>query len=279
MPKVAGVEHRHVDSGDLRVHVAEAGSGEPIVLLHTSFVHWYAWRHVMPGLAERYRVICPDMRGCGWTSAPASGYEKERLAEDVLRLMDALELKRVRLVGHGLGGLIGFLVALRAPERVHRYLAIGIAHPWPRLDARFVADLWRGWYQVVVSTPVLGPLSLRRGRGLLDWVLAGSPDIEEYRAALEEPERARAASLTYRTFLLHELLPLVRGRYRELRLRVPTLLLLGTRDRFFPAHTADGYQPYADDMCVELLPGEGHYPHEARPELVIRHAMRFFESG
>lgn len=279
LPKVAGVEHRFVDAGDLRMHVAEAGSGDPVVLLHTSFAHWYAWRHVMPALAERYRVISPDLRGCGWTAAPPHGYEKDAMADDVLRLMDALELERVRLVGHGLGGLIGFLVALRAPERVRQYLAIGIAHPWPRLDARFVTGLWRGWYQVVVSTPVVGPLSLRGGRSLLDWVLAGSPEIEEYRVALQEAERARATSLMYRTFLLRELVPLVRGRYRPLRLRVPTLLLLGTRDRFFGPHTADGYQPYADDMRVELLPGEGHYPHEASPERVIDQAMRFFDSG
>jgi pimeloyl-ACP methyl ester carboxylesterase len=279
MPKVAGVEHRFVDAGDLRMHVAETGSGEPVVLLHTSFAHWYAWRHVMPALAERYRVIAPDLRGCGWTAAPPGGYEKETMANDVLALMEALELKRVRLVGHGLGGLIGFLVALRAPERLRRYLAIGIAHPWPRLDARFVAGLWRGWYQVVVSTPVVGALTLRRGHRLLDWVLAGSPDTEEYRAALREAERARATSLMYRTFLLRELVPLVRGRYRPRHLQVPTLMLLGTRDRFFPPHTADGYQPYAEDARVELLPDEGHYPHEANPEQVIHHAMRFFDSG
>ena len=81
IPRVDGVEHRFVIVAGLRVHVAEAGLGDPLVLLHTSFEHWYAWRHLIPALAPQHRVICPDMRGCGWSGAPAEGYEKERLAE------------------------------------------------------------------------------------------------------------------------------------------------------------------------------------------------------
>ena len=253
LPNVAGVEHRFVETGGLRMHVAEAGSGEPVVLLHTSFAHWYAWRHVIPALAKRYRVICPDLRGCGWTAAPAQGYDKETMADDVLRLTDALELNRFRLVGHGLGGLIGFLVALRAPERVSQYLAIGIAHPWPRFDARFVTGLWRGWYQVVVSTPVVGSLTLRRGHRLLGWVLSGSPDVEEYRAALREPERARATSLMYRTFLARELVPLVRGRYRSVRLRCRpcccSAAAIGSSHRTPPTATSPTRRACASSCC------------------------------
>lgn len=73
LPDVPGVEHRFVEVDGLRMHVAEAGVGEPLVLLHTSFEHWYAWRGVLPRLAERYHVICPDLRGCGWTDAPGDG--------------------------------------------------------------------------------------------------------------------------------------------------------------------------------------------------------------
>ena len=108
MLDVDGASHRVVDLPGLRVHVAEAGRGDPVVLLHTVFEHWYAWRHVIPRLATRYRVICPDLRGCGWTDAPRHGYEKESLAADVVNLLDALGLDKVRLVGHSLGGLVAF---------------------------------------------------------------------------------------------------------------------------------------------------------------------------
>jgi pimeloyl-ACP methyl ester carboxylesterase len=72
------------------------------------------------------------------------------------------------------------------------------------------------------------------------------------------------------------LLPLARGRYRARRLTVPTLLLFGTEDAFFSPLSLRGYEPYADDMSVELLAGEGHFVHEERPELVSVRAERFF---
>src|SRR5262249_38685895 len=74
MPEVAGVSHRFIQTSRLRVHVAEAGAGRPVVLLHGPFQHWYAWREVIPALAASYRVICPDLRGHGWTETPPSGY-------------------------------------------------------------------------------------------------------------------------------------------------------------------------------------------------------------
>jgi len=287
MPQIGGVRHRVVATSGLRVHVAEAGSGEPLVLLHTSFEHWYAWRHLIPVLAAQHRVICPDMRGCGWSDAPPEGYEKERLAADVVGLLDALGLERAGLIGHGMGGLVGFLVALSAPERVSRYLAIGILHPWLHVDPRVAAGLWRSWYQPLVAAPAAGPWAVRR-RPLLRWLLRGtSPhpdawldeDIETYAQVLDDPARARAVSLMYRTFLTREFLPLARGRYGARRLRVPTLLLFGTNDAFFSAHGLRGYEPYVDDMRVELLEREGHFVHEERAELVAARAERFFEAG
>jgi pimeloyl-ACP methyl ester carboxylesterase len=104
LPHVDGVEHRFLELPGLRVHVAEAGEGEPLVMLHGWPQHWYEWRHLIPSLAKRYRVICPDLRGLGWTDAPPSGYEKEELASDVLALLELLGLDRVKLVGHDWGG-------------------------------------------------------------------------------------------------------------------------------------------------------------------------------
>jgi pimeloyl-ACP methyl ester carboxylesterase len=63
LPRVDGVEHRWVEAGGVRLHLAEAGEGEPLVLLHGWPQHWYEWREVIGPLAERYRVICPDLRG------------------------------------------------------------------------------------------------------------------------------------------------------------------------------------------------------------------------
>lgn len=70
------------------MHVAEAGSGEPVVLLHGFPQHWWEWRKVLPALAARYRVICPDLRGAGCTDAPRVGYARDHLLRDVIALLD-----------------------------------------------------------------------------------------------------------------------------------------------------------------------------------------------
>ena len=47
-----------------------------MLMLHGWPQHWYEWRHLVPTLSRRYRVICPDLRGLGWTDAPPAGYER-----------------------------------------------------------------------------------------------------------------------------------------------------------------------------------------------------------
>ncbi len=288
LPHLDGVSHRMVTAGGLRIHVAEAGSGEPLVLLHGWPQHWWMWRHVIPPLAERYRVIAPDLRGHGWTEAPPGRYEKEQFATDALNLMDALELDRVRLMGHDWGGFAAFLMCLRAPERVSRFMALNIAHPWPRNDVRNLLSLWRFAYQWVLGTPGLGPALLRRwpdrvvGKSLER--AAAQPgafsaeDLRIFSERFRDPARAHATSRLYRTFQLREQLPLVRGRYRSKRLVTPTLLLFGTQDPVIPVRMLGGYEPHADEMRVELVPDAGHFIANDLPHLVADRALRFFSS-
>ena len=99
-PDIPGVANRYVeietaDAGRLRVHCAEAGSGEPVLMLHGWPQHFWSWRHVVPRLADRHRLICPDLRGFGWTDAPGRGYDSETFASDAVALLDALGLDRV----------------------------------------------------------------------------------------------------------------------------------------------------------------------------------------
>src|SRR5436190_9552853 len=113
MPQVDGVTHRFVEvraeDGPLSVHVAEAGEGPPLLLLHGWPQHWWCFRHLIPQLSERFRVIAPDLRGLGWSDAPPEGYEKRQLAGDILELLDHEGLARVSVMGHDWGGFVAFL--------------------------------------------------------------------------------------------------------------------------------------------------------------------------
>ena len=163
LPHVDGVRHRFIGANGITFHVAEAGAGDDVVLLlHGWPQHWYEWRHLIAPLAERHRVIALDLRGFGWSDAPRGGYAKEQLATDVLAVLDALGIERLKLVGHDWGGWIGFLLCLRAPERFERFLALGITHPWQTLGGGW-RHLPRFWYQLLIITPGLGYALHRSG--------------------------------------------------------------------------------------------------------------------
>src|SRR5262249_7719435 len=122
LPAVDGVTHRTVSARGVDFHVAEAGAGDPIVLVHGWPQHWWSWRRVVPLLAPHARLLMPDLRGFGWSSVPPGGYDKRTLADDLLALIDELRLERVRLVGHDWGAFAGFLACLAAPERFSAFL-------------------------------------------------------------------------------------------------------------------------------------------------------------
>ena len=285
LPELPGVEHRFLDAGGVRLHVAEAGEGEPVVLLHGWPEHWWTWRHLIPGLAERYSVICPDLRGFGWSDAPRRGYEKEQFAADVAELLDSLGLHDVRLVGHDWGGVAGFILCVRRPDLVGRYLALNTGHLWPRVERSGARNLHRFAYQWVLAAPgvgrvaagQLGRLPAERGHVIAGRRGAWSP--EDTRIMLDqfrEPERAWATVQTYRSFLLREIGPMLRGRYRSLRLHTPTLWLHGLSDVVIRPEMLRGYEPYADEIGVELVKGAGHFIHEERPDFVLERALTFF---
>ena len=286
IPELPGVEHRWIKTSRIEMHVAEAGSGEPLILLHGWPQHWYAWRRVLPSLAERYRVLCPDLRGLGWSEAPPKGYDKESLASDLLALLDALELERVKLIGHDWGGLVGFLAALRAPERIERFVALNEIHPWTRIHVRDFWEGWRLWYQALLAMPWIGGSALRRSSSLVrtlfrQWSAVDAWSDEElaiFVEPLHEPMRAAASVQYYRQFVLKELPLMLAGRYRRTRLRTPTLLLFGEEDGVLRPYQLRGYEAHADQMQVELVPGVGHFIAEEAPEVVIRRSLEFLES-
>jgi pimeloyl-ACP methyl ester carboxylesterase len=285
LPSAPGLEHRFVDTERMRFHVAQAGSGPPVLLLHTWPQHWWAWRKVVPLLAADHRVICPDLRGAGWSDAPSGGYRTDQLVEDVLALLDALGLPRVLVVGHDVGGRIAFPLSLRSPERVSALVTLNAMHPYWR--ARSLArQAWRFWWTPLVETTLLRRWVLRRipavtrmvfrlghARGVL------SPaEVAEYVASVREPARARAGERLMHEFAYHEIVPTLLGRNRSRRLTVPTLMLHGTRDVARTARSLRGYESYADDLRIETIHGAGHWLPEECPEIVAD-TVRAFGRG
>ncbi len=286
-PALPGVEHRYVDAGGFRMHVAEAGSGDPLVLIHGWPENWFAWRGVIGPLAETYRVLAVDLRGFGWSDAPPTGYEKEQFATDVLAALDELGVERFRLAGHDWGGFAAFLMALREPERVERLMVFNIIHPWVRpeggIGERLKAAASAG-YQFVLASPGLGAQVMQRAPIAKTALTKASvtqgaftPDeIEVFAERWRDPARARATTQVYRSFLTKELRAILTGKYRDQRLKPKTLLITGSEDPVVTPDRLGGYEDHADDMTVEVLPDTGHWMLDERPHVALERMREFF---
>ena len=100
------VEHGYADLGDVRLHYMAAASGFPVVLLHGWPQSWYERRGIIPGRAERFQVIAPDLRGLGDSSRLAGGYDKKTVGGDIWRLvLDVLGISEFYIVGHDWDGI------------------------------------------------------------------------------------------------------------------------------------------------------------------------------
>jgi pimeloyl-ACP methyl ester carboxylesterase len=280
MPELPGVRHEWIDLNGVHTHYAEAGSGERVVLLHGWPQNWSSWRDLIGPLAERYRVICPDIRGLGWSEAPATGYTQWHLRDDLFALLDALGLDGVRLVGHDFGLITGYLACFDQPARFKRFVPMGGIHPWTATGLT-PALLARPFHIYLLASRAGRALAAggRFPRFLIDYWHGGggfAPDVAEaYVSLIRRPATARVTHQRYHHIVRHEI-PWFYRHHRDLRQRVPTLHLNGELDPL-TIGTPDSWRMFADDMRLELVPGSGHFIAEERPDWVLDRVLPFLE--
>jgi pimeloyl-ACP methyl ester carboxylesterase len=167
---VPGITHRVVDAGGLSMHIAEAGSGPLVLLLHGFPESWYSWRHQLTALAQAgFHAVAPDQRGyCQTGAPPGSGtadYTILHLTGDVIALMDALGEQRAVVAGHDWGAPVAWHTALFRPDRIRG--VIGLSVPYrPRGSARPLAamraGIGDGFYMVYFQQPGVADAELER---------------------------------------------------------------------------------------------------------------------
>lgn len=290
LPQLNGVRHRYVElGGGVTIHVAEAGpaDGPAVMLVHGYPQNWWEWREVMgPLAADGYRVLCPDLRGAGWSSAPSDTYRKVDMAEDLADVLDRLDVGPVVMVGHDWGGPVSFIMMLRHPQKVRGYFGVNTLAPWFNRDLATLRHLWRFWYQIPLALPIVGPRIIadpkaRFVRAVSSWVggefMLADEDFGLYARRMSQPGHARAGSRWYRTFLRRELLPWFRGEFDGARVDVPVRWLHGTADTVTTPTLLRGYEERIADFEVELVDGVGHWFAEQRPELLLDRLRGFIK--
>jgi pimeloyl-ACP methyl ester carboxylesterase len=273
---IAGLSQRKITlASGLKVRVVESGpaDGPPVVLLSGWGGCVYMWRKNLPALAEAgLRVIAVDLKGQGLSDKPLepAEYTSEKMTAHALEILDALKLKRVRLVGQSMAGKIAADVALAAPERVERLVLIGA------VGVGRVRGLTKFGMMPLRTLDLIEPITARwtfwaflhRAYGKLAKPTAA--DVEEYYAATADPAFIRALFLLLREFDWALLTP------DELaRLTMPVLIVAGSEDHVVDPKRVDRVAARLKDARTLIVPGAGHVPNEEAAEEVNRALVEF----
>jgi pimeloyl-ACP methyl ester carboxylesterase len=253
----------------MNVYSIEAGKGEPVLLLHGYPQCASCWRHQIPALAARYRVIAADWPGFGRSAPPDSPATYDAEVERIGRLADSFGLDRFNLVAHDYGGFLGLGYVLRHPDRIIRLALLNtrahnIFRPW---FYRFsLSQHWAAAHlpALVRRLPLrrLHHLALRpyRRLGCFDDALE-----DEYLGWMDTPRGRR----TFVEFFANYHVPAVPELGAGLgRIDCPTAVIWGDRDRYIPFATARELAERIPGASLTRLTGGDHYIMEERPDEV-----------
>ncbi|HEU0182546.1 MAG TPA: alpha/beta hydrolase [Agromyces mariniharenae] len=275
LPDAPGFDHLVVETPGLRTHVATLGAGEPVVMLHGFPQHWWQWHRVAPRIAEQgYRVICPDLRGAGWTEADDPGIERETRLHDLLAVFEALGIERAHVVSHDMGAVTATQLAYTHPERVGRAVQFSMPPVFMSFSPRLV-PAFRHLPSLIWHRP---GSSLRRVfTGPYNAEVLPDATIAAHLAPMRRTEIDQAVRRLYRGMVLPESMRLSRGVYRRMRLTVPTLVAFGRLDTRFDeslirrvcAHP----ERFADRMEFAFVDGAGKLVPDDAPDTVAELAL------
>jgi pimeloyl-ACP methyl ester carboxylesterase len=191
------------DGIELEVHDDGDRDGPPVLLVHGFPDSSYLWRHQVEALTGAgLRTVVPDMRGFGESEKPAAveHYRLMRAVADLVAVLDALDIARVRLVGHDWGAAVAWLFAALQPDRVDRLVALSVGHP--AAQRRTIADREKAWYMLLFQFEGVAEELLRRDDWQLfrEW-LREDGDVERYVRDLARPGALTAGLSWYRANL------------------------------------------------------------------------------
>jgi len=195
---------RQIRLGDLNFNVVVEGQGPAVLLVHGFPDDHSVWRNQIPALvAAGFCVIAPDLRGCGQTDIARGvrAYRIQHLVSDLVGILDALGVEKVRLVGHDWGAVIAWQLCMRHPERIDRYLALSVGHPTAYARGPLEQKL-KGYYIWLLQLRGLIEWALRLKNWWLFRAVARYPsECQRWISNLSRPARLTAAINYYRANL------------------------------------------------------------------------------
>lgn len=289
LPDLAGFTHRWVDADGVRLHTVEGGrpDGPALVLLAGFPQTWWAWRRVMPHLADRFHVIAIDLPGQGHSERPDISYDTHTVAAHVHAAVKALGDSAYWLVAHDIGAWVAFSLALKYPSRLRGLALLDAGIPGITLPDSIPTDperAWKTWHFAFHLVPDLPETLLTgREREYVGWFLRTktfSPDlfddaeIEQYAAPVAAAGGLRASLAYYR-----DAAESARKNHLALkgqRLTIPVLGISGSHGSI--PDMAASLRPWADDATGVVVPEAGHFIPDEQPAAVAA-ALSDFITG
>ncbi|MER6124145.1 alpha/beta hydrolase [Streptomyces sp. NPDC001795] len=271
--------------GDVELHIVQGGAGRPLLLVGGWPQNWYVWRHVMPRLAEHFRVVAVDPRGVGPSDKPRGGYDTGTVAAELAALMRELGHDRFAMAGHDIGMWIGYALAADHGHAVERLALLDAAVPGLAPDVSVFGS--------EAQNDLLWHFSFNRKRSVNELLVRGREHIYygdqfRHKAARPLPDSAIAfyvetlardpealrASFDYYRATDDNIAQ--NGRRKQRPLTMPVLGVAGARGQ--GERLAALLAPVTRQLDSVVLPDCGHYVPEEQPDALLEHLLPFLRA-
>lgn len=265
-PLPPGCVEGYVATNGIRLHYVAAGTGPLVLLLHGFPEFWYSWRLQLPALAQRFRAVALDLRGYNLSDKARRGYDVVTLSDDIRGVVEAFGERQADIVGHDWGGMLAWVFAIRAPQRLRRLAVLNAPHPaGVRGMLRNPRQLRRSSYIGLFQLRGTAERAIQRNDYSMirrtfrsadppgAWL--ADADIQTYIDAIARPDALSAALAYYRLPQSRRLITLSPMRV----ITAPTLVLWGEQDPYLGPELLDGLDDWVNDLRVQRLPAAGHW--------------------
>lgn len=262
-----------------------AGSGPVLLLIHGIGDNSTTWHSVHSKLAQRFTVIAPDLLGHGQSDKPRADYSVAAYANGMRDLLSVLDIDKVTVVGHSLGGGVAMQFAYQFPQLVERLILIGAGGVTKEVNIalRFASLPLGGEALALLRLPMVLPVLQVAGRAI--GAVFGStglgrdiPDALRILTDLPEPTASSAFTRTLRSVVdwRGQVVTMLDRCY--LTESVPVQLIWGDQDAVIPvshAHMAHSAMPGSQ---LEIFARSGHFPFHDDPDRFVELVERFIDS-
>lgn len=276
-PLPAGAESAFADVNGIRLHYVCSGSGPLVLLLHGWPQTWFAWRDIIPRLASRYRVVAPDLRGCGRSERTAAGYDKRTIAEDLRSLIAHFGSAQAAVIGHDMGGKAAYVLAQLYPDTLSKLVLVDCLLPGTENMDALHGGAWHYGFHMAAGFPEM--LTAGRERAYINaqikaWshnkeAISGAA-IDEYARQYAVPGGMTAGFNYYRALREDAVLAAELGKQA---LKMPVMAITGRHG--VGDKLARSLAEKSTQLTNVIVEESGHFVPEEAPDVFVSEVERF----